>query len=93
VDDTGIPVADIPAPLTFTAEIVTVALPVFVMETVFVDAAPVAMLPKLKLVGDADIVNVCAVPVPVNAIVVGVLEPLLVSETDPLAAPAACGAN
>jgi hypothetical protein len=80
-----------PAPVTVTAEIVTVAVPPFVRVMVCELLAPVATLPNAAVVGVA--ASSACVPVPLNAIVVGEFGALLTIEMLPLALPAAVGAN
>jgi hypothetical protein len=86
-----IPVLLKPAPVTVTAEIVTVAVPPFVRVMVCELLAPVATLPNAAVVGVA--ASSACVPVPLNAIVVGEFGALLTIEMLPLALPAAVGAN
>jgi len=80
-----------PAPVTVTAEIVTVAVPPFVRVMVCELLVPVATLPNAALVGDA--ASCACVPVPLNVIVVGEFGALLTIEMLPLALPADVGAN
>jgi hypothetical protein len=87
------PLAATPAPDTFTAEIVTLALPVFVTDTVCEPLLPVFTLPKLKLEELKLSVRVAAMPVPLSAIESGEFCALLVMVTEPFAAPAAVGAK
>jgi len=81
------------APVTFTADMVTLEFPVFVREELKSVLLPTFTLPKLRL----DVLNVSscvpASPVPLNAIVKGELGALLVSEIEPVTAPAAPGAK
>jgi phosphopantothenate synthetase len=80
-----------PAPVTFTCDTVTLAVPLFlsVMDCEFV--LPTLTLPKFSLVGDAP--SCACVPVPLSAIVNGEFGPLFATETLPFAAPAVVGAN
>ncbi len=87
------PLALYPAPLTFTAEIATLALPVFVTLRLSELLLPVFTLPKFRLVVLRLSKRVLAVPVPLSAIVSGELGELLVTVTDPLTAPADVGAK
>jgi hypothetical protein len=80
-----------PAPVTVTAEMVTVALPPFVRVMVCELLVPVATLPNAVLVGVA--ANCGCVPVPFKVIVVGEFGALLTIEMLPLALPADVGAN
>src|ERR1700733_4011382 len=91
VSGVAIPVVLKPAPVTVTAEIVTVALPLFVSVMVCELFVPVATLPNAALVGVA--ASCACVPVPLNAIVVGEFGALLTIEMLPLAFPADVGAN
>jgi hypothetical protein len=86
-----IPVVLKPAPVTVTAEMVTVALPPFVRVMVCELFVPVATLPNAAVVGVA--ASCACVPVPLNAIVVGEFGALLTIEMLPLAFPADVGAN
>jgi hypothetical protein len=87
----GVPLTVIPEPLAVTPEIVTLELPEFVSVTFFVEFVPISMLPKLKLMGEAD--SPGAPPVPLNETDIGELEALLAIAKVPLAVPVACGAN
>jgi hypothetical protein len=81
------------APVTFTADMVTLEFPVFVKEELKSLSLPTFTLPKLRL----GVLNVSscvpASPVPLNAMVNVELEALLVSEIEPVTAPAAPGAK
>lgn len=81
------------APVTFTADIVTLEFPVFVKAELKSVLLPTFTLPKLRL--DVLKVSSCvpASPVPLNAIVNGELGALLVSAIEPVTAPAAPGAK
>jgi hypothetical protein len=81
------------APVTFTADMVTLELPVFVRAALKSLSLPTFTLPKLRL--DVLKVSSCvpASPDPLNAIVNGELGALLVSEIEPVTAPAAPGAK
>jgi hypothetical protein len=85
------PVTVKPAPVTFTADTVTLEFPVFVNDALKLLLLPTFTLPKLRL----DVLNesscVPATPVPLNAIVSGELGALLVSEIEPVTLPAAFG--
>jgi hypothetical protein len=82
-----------PAPLTFTAEIDTLLLPVFVSDTLCELLLPSFTLPKLKLVPLKLNVRVAATPVPLNAIESVPFEALLVIVTEPEADPADDGSK
>src|SRR5580698_9870479 len=86
-----IPVVLKPAPVTVTAEMVTVALPPFVSVMVCELFVPVATLPNAAVVGVA--ASCACVPVPLKLIVVGELGALLTIEMLPLTLPADVGAN
>jgi hypothetical protein len=81
------------APVTFTADIVTLEFPVFVKEELKSVLLPTFTLPKLRL--EVLKVNSCvpASPDPLNAMVNGELGALLVSEIEPVTAPVAPGAK
>jgi hypothetical protein len=81
------------APVTFTADMVTLEFPVLVKEEFKSLSLPTLTLPKLRLDVLKDSSCVPASPVPLNAIVYGELGALLVSEIEPVTAPAAPGAN
>jgi hypothetical protein len=69
-------------------EIVTLALPVFVMVTSCVrEELPVVTLPKLRLVGLMPSVSVAAIPVPLSPTRVGDVGALLTIEMLPDAVP------
>jgi hypothetical protein len=80
-----------PAPVTFTADIVTLEFPVFVKAAPKSLLLPRFTLPKLRL--DVLKLSSCvpATPVPLSAIMSGELGALLVSETEPVTLPAALG--
>jgi len=82
-----------PAPLTFTAEIDTLALPVLVSDTLCELLLPSFTLPKLKLVPLRLSVFVAATPVPLSAIESDGFDALLVIVTEPVALPAVVGAK
>ena len=82
-----------PAPLTFTAEIDTLALPVLVNETLSELLLPSFTLPKLRLVPLRLRVRVAATPVPLSAIESVGFCALLVIVTEPETDPAAVGAK
>jgi hypothetical protein len=79
--------------LTFTAEIVTLELPVLVSDTLCELLLPSLMLPKLKLVPLKLNVRVAATPVPVSAMKSVPFEALLVIATEPVALPVAEGSK
>jgi hypothetical protein len=93
VSPAAIPLAEKSLAFTVTAEIVALAVPLFVILTVWLPVLPTAMLGKLKLVGLADSNGVAAVPVPLNATAVGELGALLVILTLPVRLPAVVGSN
>jgi hypothetical protein len=82
-----------PAPVAPTEEIVTFALPLFVKIAVSALLLPTLTLPKLRL----DVLRpndfVAASPVPLSAMARGEFGALLLSDIEPLTAPAAVGAN
>jgi hypothetical protein len=82
-----------PVPAAVAELIVSVALPEFVSETVWVPVLPTFTLPKLTL--GVPSVNCAwpAVPVPLSAIAIGEFGRLLATETEPVAAPVAVGEN
>ena len=82
-----------PAPVTFTAEIATLAFPVFVTARLSELLLPVFTLPKFRFVVLRLSECVDATPVPLSAIARGELGELLVITTEPLTAPAAVGAK
>jgi hypothetical protein len=81
------------APVAFTADMVTLEFPVFVKEELKSELLPTLTLPKLRL--GVLKVNSCvpASPDPLNAIVSVELGALLVSEIEPVTAPAVPGAK
>ncbi len=87
------PLAVKPAPLTFTADTVTLALPVFVSDTLCEALLPSFTLPKLKLDPLKLRVCVAATPVPLSAIESGEFCALLVIVAEPVIDPAAVGAK
>lgn len=80
-----------PAPVTVADEIVSEAVPPFVIFTGVVFVLPSVTLPKLTEVGFAEISG--CVPVPLREIVSGEPGALLVIETLPLPLPDEVGAN
>lgn len=72
---------------------VTLELPVLVRTTLFVLEFPTFKLPKLKLVGLAEMVTVEATPVPLKEIVAGEFGALLVTLIVPDKLPAVVGAK
>jgi len=85
------PLMLIPAPVGLAAEIVRVAVPLFVTVIVCELLVPVVTFPKLTVDGLAEI---CGwVPVPLKAIASGEPGALLVIETLPLVLPAVVGVN
>lgn len=85
------PLSEYPAPLTAICEIWTLALPVFVTDTVWVVLVPVFTLPKLREVVFTDSTWVAVTPVPVSATTLGDPAALLTIEMLPLAEPAVEG--
>jgi hypothetical protein len=79
-------------PVSDTPEIFTFELPVFLRVTASLCAFPTVPLPKDRLAGDADIVPVSFVPVPVILSVRSLAE-LLLSVMSPLSVPTPVGAN
>jgi len=79
--------------LTLSCEIVTLLLPLFVSVTVFEFDVPAFTLPKLTLVGLADIVTDAATPVPLRETVLGEFGALLTIFIVPLRLPAVVGAK
>lgn len=92
VVDAPIPVTEIPPPVTFTCEIVTLLFPVLEIVTVLVELAPVLILPNARLFGAALIEKVAALEVPLSATVVAEAEAFEVSDRLPVLSPAAFGA-
>lgn len=84
-----------PLPVTLTCEMLTGVLPVLVNVTPLEAlVVPTRTLPKFKLAALAESSSVCAVPVPLSAIVaLGALAALLKMVTLPAALPAATGEN
>jgi len=82
-----------PAPLTFTAEIDTLALPLLVSDTLCELLLPSLTLPKFKLVPLRLSVRVAATPVPVRPIESVPFDALLVIVTEPVELPAVVGAK
>lgn len=82
-----------PAPLTFTAEIETLAFPLLVSDTLCELLLPSFTLPKLKLVPLKLSVRVAATPVPLNATESVPFDALLVIVTEPVELPAVVGAK
>jgi hypothetical protein len=87
------PVALNPAPITFTFEMVTLALPLLVSATLSELLLPSLTLPKLKLDVLKPNTLVEATPVPLSEIASGELGALLTSEIEPEATPAVVGAK
>lgn len=87
------PLALNPLPLTDTAEMVTVELPVFFTLTVCVCFAPIASLPKLKLDDDSERLRVVVPPLPVNGTVSVASDAELLNTNPPLTLPVASGAK
>jgi hypothetical protein len=88
------PLALNPAPLTVICEIVMLELPALLNVAEFWLLLPTFTLPKLKLVGFAESVNVAATPVPLKARgVFGELGSLLARVKLPLTLPADWGAK
>ena len=82
-----------PVPTVVTPEIVTFELPLFVSVALSDLLAPTFTFPKPKLVGLALTSEVGATAVPVRETITGEFGALLARETEPVAAPAAVGAN
>ena len=80
-----------PLPVTLPCVIVRLAVPVLLKETLRLLVVPSVTLPKLMLVGF--VVSCPCVPVPLSEMVVGELDASLMSETLPVALPAAVGAK
>jgi hypothetical protein len=80
-----------PAPEMLAAEIVTLEFPVLVKAALKSLLLPTFTLPKLRFAVLNASTCVPAAPVPLNAIVNGELGALLVSEIEPVTAPAAVG--
>jgi hypothetical protein len=76
-----------------TLEIVTFVFPLLVSVALSEVLLPTFTFPKLKPVGFAASRKVGATPVPLKEITVGEPGALLTSETEPVTAPAAIGAN
>jgi hypothetical protein len=96
----GVNIKPEPTPLGVNAEPATLALemvmfvfPLFVNVVVSELLVVKSTTPKGKLVGLASSKAIAALPVPVNGIARGELGASLISETDPLTAPAVVGAN
>jgi hypothetical protein len=81
-----------PVPDSPTAEIVRLVPPVFVIVSVWLDVCPTVILANVRLVGDA-VATAATAPVPDSAISAVLLDPLKLSDTCPVTAPAAVGAN
>jgi hypothetical protein len=82
-----------PAPVAFTAPIVTVEFPLFVSVTLWELLLPIITLPNARLDVLALSEVVVDTPVPESGIAVGDPEALLIREIDPETAPPAVGAN
>ena len=93
VTGTLTPLSVYPVPVTLICEICTLALPVFVIVSFFVDDVPVLTFPNARLVPLNESVCDTATPVPLNATVVGELGELLAMLTVPARLPAVVGAN
>jgi hypothetical protein len=76
-----------------TLEIVMLELPPFVRVALKALLAPTLTFPKLRLDGFEFIRSAGTTPVPAKEIVSGEMGALLTNETEPVAAPAAVGAN
>jgi hypothetical protein len=81
------------APETVTLEMVTLELPALVSVTLFVLLVLLVIFPKAKLDALELSSAAAATPVPLTDTGLGVLDALLVTETVPLTAPEALGAN
>lgn len=75
-----IPEVEKPAPLAVTFEMLTLALPVFVIVTVWLVLVLVVTLPKFMDVGEAESVSAGATLLPDNATTTGEVVELFVSE-------------
>ena len=91
VTGTAAPVKENPVPLSAICEIFTLALPVFVTVTLFVEEVPVVKVPKLRLVALIDSVSVAATPVPLSKMDTGEFGAVLTMLSVPVAVPAAVG--
>ena len=87
------PLAENFAPETLTPEMVTLELPALVSVTLWAPLAPAVMFPKFKVAALELRSAAAATPVPLTETVLGVLEALLMTDTLPLTAPVAFGAN
>lgn len=87
------PVSENVAPLKFTLEIATFALPVLATVTLRDAVLPTVTFPKLTFEGLTERVYAAATPVPLRATVVGVLAASLPSTTLPVEAAAVVGLN
>ena len=82
------------APVTATDEMLTFAVPLFVIATVFVLLVAAVTLPNARLVGfDVKVPTEAAVPLPDRLTLVGEFVALLTNLMLPLAVPEAEGAN
>jgi hypothetical protein len=77
---TVMPVAEKELPATLTWEMETAELPVFVNVTFCVAMLPVLTVPKLRVVGEAEMVRLGKTPVPERDTVSGDVGALLISE-------------
>jgi hypothetical protein len=82
-----------PVPATVTPEIVMLELPVFFKLTARVSVLPTVLFPKVRLVGDAEMVRVSAIPVPLRLSVSAVAPELFLSVIITLSVPVLAGAN
>ena len=82
-----------PRPVTDTPEIVKFELPLFLRVTASFSELPIAVFPKFRLAGHAEIVRVPVSPVPLTLSVSSGAPELLLSVIAPLVAPIAVGVN
>ena len=89
----AIPVVLNPAPFSPICEMETLEVPLLEIVTLFMALDPVATLPKLSDVGDAESSSVVAVPVPARGTTSDEFGALLISVMLPEAVPAEAGAK
>jgi hypothetical protein len=82
-----------PAPVTLICEIDTLEFPVFEIVTLCVALEPVARLPKLSEVGDAESWSVVEMPVPASGIISDEFGALLINVMVPEELAAEAGAK
>jgi hypothetical protein len=90
VNGVAIPAMLNPVPLTVDAEIVTLLLPVFCKVSVWVWFWPTCTFAKIRVVGDA-VRTPGVTPLPETKTLIGVLAPLTVNDSVPVADPEAPG--